>query len=167
MEEKFSFFLFITTILDLYFNYYNTHFPEYRKARIFSDIFSILSVMLPIFLVLFICCMGLCIYFQLANNNIAEKCTYILTILIFLSVIVLSFCSLTMQIYSIYVYMAYDGKNKIKKPIIKLLMWISLINLFIKLFFANCNLISYVKKKKKEEVDEEAEELQNQELERI
>ena len=163
MEEKFSFILFIVTIVDLYFNYYANEFPKYHKVRIYSDLFSLLAVLLPIFLILFICCMGCFLYFQWFNNNIAQKCTAVITIICILLVIIFSISSVVIQIYSIYIYFVEDGNSKINKMIIKLLMWVSFINILIKLFFAICDFISSLKKEKKVKEEEQMHELEEQE----
>ena len=162
MEEKFSFILFLITILDLYFNYNSNEFPEYHKARINSDILSLLAVLLPFFLIILVCCMGCFIYFQWFNNHTAQKCTFAITIICILLMIIFSIFSLFIQIYSIYLYFAYDGKNKITKMIVKFLMWCTFINIIIKLFFSICDFISSIKNKKKEN-EEEMIELENQE----
>ena len=162
MEEKFSFFLFLITIIDLYLNYNNNEFPEYHKTRVYSDILSLLSVLFPLFLIITICCMGCLLFFQWFTNNTAQKCTFILTIIFFLLVIVFAISSVYFQIKSIYIYFKYDGTTKIKNGIIKLLMWITFINIIIKLFFAICDFISSLKNKKKEK-DEELVELQDKE----
>ena len=162
MEEKFSFILFLITITDLYFNYNNNEFPEYHKTRIISDILSLSAVILPFFLIILICCMGCFIYFQWFNNNTAQKCTFAITIICILLMIIFSILSLFIQVYSIYLYFAYDGKNKISKMVIKLLMWCTFINIIIKLFFSICDFISSIKNKKKE-TEEEMVELENQE----
>ena len=162
MEEKFSFLLFIITLLDLYLNYYNNEFPDYHKVRLYSDIFSLLSILVPIFLILFICCMGCFLYFQCLNNNIVQICTFTITIICLLLVIIFSVLSFIFQIYSIYLYFAFDGNLKIKNIIIKVLMYLTLINICAKIFFSICDFISSLKNKKKEN-EEEIIELENQE----
>ena len=162
MEEKFSFFLFLITIRDLYLNYNNREFPEYHKARVYSDILSLLSVLFPLFLIITICCMGCLLFFQCFTNNTAQKCTFILTIIFFLLVIIFAISSVYYQIKSLYIYFKYDGATKIKSTIIKVLMWITFVNIIIKLFFAVCDFISSLKNKKKEK-DEELVELQDKE----
>ena len=154
MEEKFSFILFIITIADLYFNYNTNEFPEYHSLRIKSDILSLLAVLFPIFLVLFICCMGCFLYFQWLNNNIVQKCTGIMTIIFILLIIVFAISSTVIQIYSIYIFFTKDGSSKINKMIIIILMWVTFINILIKLFFAICDFISSLKKERKEKEEE-------------
>ena len=162
MEEKFSFLLFIITIIDLYLNYYNNEFPDYHKARIFSDIFSLLSIFIPIFLICFICCMGCFLYFHFLNNNIVQTCTFPITFICLLLVIIFSFLSFISQIYSIYIYFAFDGSSKIKHTFIKILMWLTIINICVKIFFSICDFISSLKKNNKKENEEEMSELENQ-----
>ena len=162
MEEKFSFILFLVTVADLYFNYYTNEFPEYHRLRIKSDILTLLAVLLPIILVLFICCMGCFLYFQWLNNNIVQKCTGIITIIFILLIIICAISSTCIQIYSIYIYFKDDGSTKITKLIIKILMWVSFVNILIKLFFAICDFISSLKQKQKEK-EEEMVELEQEE----
>ena len=166
MEEKFSFILFLITILDLYLNYDNNEFPEYHKARIYSDIFSLLTIFLPLLLVVLICCMGCLIYFKLFNNDIAQNCTYFITIIFILSIIIFAIISIFYQMHSIYIYLQYNGSKKITSMIIKLLMWISFINIIIKLFFVICDFISSLKNKQKQN-EEKIFELENKEEDRI
>jgi hypothetical protein len=70
----------------------------------------------------------------------------------------LSLGSIILQIYSIYIYFVNDGGTKIKSIIIKFLMVLSLISIFIKMFFAVCNLISALKNNSKSDSSENNEE---------
>jgi len=58
--------------------------------------------------------------------------------------------SISTQVYSIYIYYKDNGGEKIKKIIIKLFMWLTLVNTTFKLFFAICDIISSYKNYKKE-----------------
>lgn len=165
MEGKFSILLFIITIIDLYFNYKANEFPDYHKARIYSDIFSLLAILFPFILMLFICCNAILLFTECINNNMVEKCTFIMTIFFVLMVIVFAFISSVIQIYSIYLYFEYDGSSKINKIIIKILMWISLISIIIKIFFGICDFISSLKNKN--EKNEEMIELEVKEQDKI
>ena len=129
MSNLFSFLLFVVTILDLYYNFNAKDFPDYHQKRILSDIFNLLTIFLPIFLIVFMCIMG-CLS-KSFDSKLTACCIGMMTILIGLFEIVLIFLSFLIQVYSIYIYFAYDGNSKIKKPIIKVLMWITLINLVI------------------------------------
>ena len=164
MEEKFSFLLFIISILDLYFNYYEKDIPPYHKSRILSDIFTITSILTPFILVIFLFITGCLLYCQLINNVHMHSCTVCFTIISSLLVISLSFGSFIFQIYSIYLYLVNDGHNKIKSRMVKFLMPLCLISIFIKIFFAICNLISSVKNKNKSDSSENNEDLTNTEL---
>ena len=106
MEEKFSFILFLITIIDLYFNYNSNEFPKYHKARIISDILSLLAVLLPFFLIILVCCMGCFIYFQWFNNDTAQKCTFAITIICILLMIL----SLTKIISFLYLFIVNKSK---------------------------------------------------------
>lgn len=154
MEEKFSILLFFITVADLYFNYYSNDFPEYHNARIYSDILSLICIFTPIFLVLSVCCIGLLLFFHIAEDITIQKCTFCLTLLSVLLVILSAMGSSAIQIYSIYLYFTDDGSTKIQNTIIKYLMWITFINIIIKIFFAFCDCISSVKKNKNENKEE-------------
>ena len=145
MEEKFSFLLFIITLFDIYFNYNIYEFPQYHTARIYSGVFTLSSIFVPFLLVLFICLMGCLLFCQIINNNHMRSCTICFTIISSILVVNLTLGSLIFQIYSIYIYLIKEGSIKIKTRIIKILMTLSLISIFIKLFFAICNLISSIK----------------------
>ena len=145
MEEKFSFLLFIITLFDIYFNYNIYEFPQYHTARIYSGVFTLSSILVPFLLVLFICLMGCLLFCQIINNNHMRSCTICFTIISSILVVNLTLGSLIFQIYSIYIYLIKEGGIKIKTRIIKILMTLSLISIFIKLFFAICNLISSIK----------------------
>ncbi len=145
MEEKFSFLLFIITLFDIYFNYNIYEFPQYHTARIYSGVFTLSSILVPFLLVLFICLMGCLLFCQIINNNHMRSCTICFTIISSILVVNLTLGSLIFQIYSIYIYLIKEGSIKIKTRIIKILMTLSLISIFIKLFFAICNLISSIK----------------------
>ena len=57
--------------------------------------------------------------------------------------------SISMQIYSFYLYFKGKGGEKITKIIIKILMWLTLVNTTFKLFFTICDIISSYKNYKK------------------
>ena len=164
MEEKFSFLLFIISILDIYCNYNVQDIPQYHKARIYSDTFTILSILTPFLLVIFLFITGCLLYCQLINNVHMHSCTVCFTIITSILIINLSLGSLIFQIYSIYIYLIKDGHNKIKSRMIKFLMPLCLISIFIKIFFAVCNLISSIKNNKKSDSSENTEDLTNTEL---
>ena len=147
MSNLFSFLLFVVTIVDLYYNYDAKEFPDYHHKRILSDIFNLLTIFLPIFLIVFMCIMG-CLS-KSFDSKLTACCIGMMTILIGLFEIVLIFLSFLIQVYSIYIYFAYDGNSKIKNPIIKVLMWITFINLFINL------ILSFSKKQTKTNENED------------
>ena len=161
MREIFTLFLFIVTVADFYYNYNEKEFPDFHRARLYSDLISFLSILLPLVMMLVICLNAILLMVQWINNIIAEKCTLVMTFLYVLLTIFFSFTSSIFQIYSIYLYFKYDGSTKITKTIIKILMWITLINVGIQTFYAICDLISLLKKKKKES-NEEMIELEDQ-----
>ena len=134
MANLISFLLFVVTILDLYYNFKAKEFPDYHQKRILSDIFSLVSIILTFFLILFICFMG--ILSNSFDKRLITCCTGMITLLIVFLELIFVISSLLIQIYSIYIYFAYDGNSKIKKPIIKVLMWITLINLVINAFLS-------------------------------
>ena len=166
MEEKFSFFLFIITVFDIYFNYNIYEFPQYHKARIYSGIFTLSSIFIPFILLIFICFTGCLLYFQLINNDHMRSCTVFITIISSIFVISLSFGSIFYQFYSIYLYFFCGGRSKIKSLMIKLFMAISLMSISIKIFFAICNLISSLKNRKNDssENNEDTELLEQSEV---
>ena len=164
MEEKFSFLLFIISILDIYCNYNVKDIPQYHKARIYSDTFTILSILTPFLLVIFLFITGCLLYCQLINNVHMHSCTVCFTIITSILIINLSLGSLIFQIYSIYIYLIKDGHNKIKSRMIKFLMPLCLISIEIKIFFAVCNLISSIKNNNKSDSSENTEDLTNTEL---
>ena len=167
MEVKFSILLFIITFADIYFNYYSNEFPEYHKARLYSDFLTLICIFSPVFLVLFICSIGIFLYFQLIDNNMVQKCTFYVTVICVLSVIIFALISSVIQLYSIYIYFAYDGSSKIQNKIIKVLMWISFINIIIKIFFAFCDFISSLKKPINENNEENEKMVELEEQDRI
>ena len=148
MEEKFSFLLFIITIYDIYFNYNIYEFPQYHKVRIYSGIFTLISIFIPFLLIVFICLMGCLFYCKLINNEHIRSCNVCFTIINSIIVVNLTFGSLIFQIYSIYLYFICNGNIKIKSVMIKVFMFITLISIFIKMFFAICNLISSLNNRK-------------------
>ena len=164
MEEKFSILLFILTILDIYYNYNVYELPQYHKSRIYSGIFTISSILIPFILILFMCFLGCLLFCKFINNDHMHSCTICFTIISSICVVNLSFGSAIFQIYSIYVYLVNDGGTKIKSRIIKILMLLSLISIFIKIFFAVCNLISSLKNSSKSDNSENNEELTGTEL---
>ena len=164
MEEKFSFLLFIISILDIYCNYNVQDIPQYHKARIYSDTFTILSILTPFLLVIFLFITGCLLYCQLINNVHMHSCTVCFTIITSILIINLSLGSLIFQIYSIYIYLIKDGHNKIKSRMIKFFMPLCLISIEIKIFFAVCNLISSIKNNNKSDSSENTEDLTNNEL---
>ena len=150
MEEKFSILLFIISLIDFYYNYYCNDFPEFHKIRLYSDFLSLICIMVQMLLFLFVFICGCFLYFKYLNNSIVEKCTTIFSNIILLMVIVFAISSISMQVYSIYLYFKGNGSEKITKIIIKILMWLTLVNTTIKLFFTICDIISSYKKYKKE-----------------
>ena len=164
MEEKFSFLLFLLTILDLYHNYNVYELPQYHRARIYSDIFTISSILFPFVLILFMCFLGCLLFCKLINNDHMHSCTICFTIISSICVVDLSIGSVIFQFYSIYVYFVNDGGVKIKSRIIKFLMVLSLISIFIKIFFAVCNLISSLKNSSKNDSSENNADLTGTEL---
>ncbi len=157
MANLIPFLLFVVTILDLYYNYDADEFPDYHQKRVLSDIFSLLSIFLPVFLIVFICFMG-CLSNSF-DKTIITCCTGLISLLIVFLEIIITLSSLLIQIYSIYIYFAYDGNSKIKKPIIKVLMWITLINLVI-----NAILTIFKKKDNKDSNTNENGDNNNEEL---
>ena len=87
-----------------------------------------------------------------------QSCTHCLSIISSICVFNVSLGSLILQIYSVYVYFVNDGGEKIKSKIIKVLMVLSLISIFIKIFFAVCNLISSLKNNSRSDSSENNEE---------
>ena len=87
-----------------------------------------------------------------------QSCTHCLSIISSICVFNVSLGSLILQIYSVYVYFVNDGGEKIKSRIIKVLMVLSLISIFIKIFFAVCNLISSLKNNSRNDSSENNEE---------
>ena len=87
-----------------------------------------------------------------------QSCTHCLSIISSICVFNVSLGSLIFQIYSVYVYFVNDGGEKIKSRIIKVLMVLSLISIFIKIFFAVCNLISSLKNNSRSDSSENNEE---------
>ena len=164
MEEKFSFLLFILAILDIYFNYNIYEFPQYHIARIYSGILTLSSILIPFLMIIFICLSGCLLFCQLINNVHMHSCTICFSIISSILVINLSLGSLIFQIYSIYLFFSKDGNDKIKSKMIKILMPLCLISIFIKLFFAVCNLISSIKNSNKNDNSENNESLTNTEL---
>ena len=148
MEEKFSFLLFIIIVFDIYFNYNIYEFPQYHNVRIYSGIFTLVSIFLPFLLIIFICLMGCLFYCKLINNEHIRSCNICFTIISSVLVVNLTFGSLIFQIYSIYLYFFCSGNLKIKSVMIKVFMFIALISIFIKMFFAICNLISSLNNRK-------------------
>ena len=164
MEEKFSFLLFIIAILDIYFNYNIYEFPQYHTTRIYSGIFILASIFIPFFMIIFICINGCLLFCQLINNVHMHSCTICFTIISSILVINFSLGSLIFQIYSIYLFLSKDGNNQIKSKMIKIMMPLCLMSIFIKLFFAVCNLISSIKNNNKNDSSENNESLTNTEL---
>ena len=145
MEGQFSFLLFIIAILDIYFNYNMTDFPQYHKSRIYSGLFTLASILIPFLLVIFICFMGCFLFCQLINNIHMYSFTNCFKIITSTLVVNLSLGSIIFQIYSVYLYLFKEGNTKIKSVMIKILMPLCLISIFIKLFFSVYNLISLIK----------------------
>ena len=164
MEEKFSFLLFIIALLDIYYNYNVYEFPQYHRVRIYSGSFALSSIFIPFLLVIFICLMGCLLYCQLVNNNHMRSCTICFTIISSICVLNLSFGSLIFQVFSIYLYFVSNGSIKIKSKMIKILMILCLLSIFIKIFFAICNLVSSLKNSSKSDSSENNEDLTGTEL---
>ena len=115
-------------------------------------------------MIIFICLSGCLLFCQLINNVHMHSCTICFSIISSILVINLSLGSLIFQIYSIYLFFSKDGNDKIKSKMIKILMPLCLIIIFIKLFFAVCNLISSIKNSNKNDNSENNESLTNTEL---
>ena len=164
MEEKFSFLLFIIALLDIYYNYNIYEFPQYHRVRIYSGIFALSSIFIPFLLVIFICLMGCLLFCQLVNNNHMRSCTICCTIISSICVLNLSLGSLIFQIFSIYLYFVSNGSIKIKSKMIKISMILCLLSIFIKIFFAICNLVSSLKNSSKSDSSENNEDLTGTEL---
>ena len=158
MEVKFSILLFILTVFDIIYNYKGKELPQYHKVRLYSDIFTIASIVIPFISILFICFLGCLLLCKLIKNNHMHSCTHCLSIISSICVFNVSLGSLIFQIYSVYVYFVNDGGEKIKSRIIKVLMVLSLISIFIKIFFAVCNLISSLKNNSRSDSSENNEE---------
>ena len=154
MGELFTFFLIIVTIADFYYNYNEKDFPDFHKARLYSDFFSFSSILMPLVMMLVICCNAILLMLQWITNATTEKCTLVMTFFYVLLIIIFSVTSTVCQVYSFYLYFKYDGATKITKTIIKILMWISFINGVMQLFYAICDFISLWKKKKNEQKEE-------------
>ena len=158
MEVKFSILLFILTVFDIIYNYKGKELRQYHKVRLYSDIFTIASIVIPFISILFICFLGCLLLCKLIKNNHMQSCTHCLSIISSICVFNVSLGSLILQIYSVYVYFVNDGGEKIKSKIIKVLMVLSLISIFIKIFFAVCNLISSLKNNSRSDSSENNEE---------
>ena len=158
MEVKFSILLFILTVFDIIYNYKGKELPQYHKVRLYSDIFTIASIVIPFISILFICFLGCLLLCKLIKNDHMHSCTHCLSIISSICVFNVSLGSLIFQIYSVYVYFVNDGGEKIKSRIIKVLMVLSLISIFIKIFFAVCNLISSLKNNSRSDSSENNEE---------
>ena len=143
MANIISSLLFVVTILDLYYNFNAKEFPDYHQKRILSDIFNLVTIfLLPIFLVLFICFMG-CLSNSF-DNKLIQCCTGMISLFFLILEFIFAISSFLIQAYSIYLYFVYDGSSKIQNPIIKVLMWITFINLVINI------ILSFFTKKKNE-----------------
>ena len=158
MEVQFSLLLFILTVFDIIYNYKGKELPQYHKVRLYSDIFTIASIVIPFISILFICFLGCLLLCKLIKNAHMQSCTHCLSIISSICVFNVSLGSLIFQIYSVYVYFVNDGGEKIKSRIIKVLMVLSIISIFIKLFFAVCNLISSLKNNSRSDSSENNEE---------
>ena len=105
----------IISIVDLYINYNEKYFPEYHEKRVKFNVCGLLANIMTIFLI------------------IASRCgpgCVCLVIIIFLIII---FAGVYYAISSFYLYFAYDGSTKIKKPIIRIFLWISFLSFIINL----------------------------------
>ena len=158
MEVKFSILLFILTVFDIIYNYKGKELRQYHKVRLYSDIFTIASIVIPFISILLICFLGCLLLCKLIKNDHMQSCTHCLSIISSICVFNVSLGSLIIQIYSVYVYFVNDGGEKIKSRIIKVLMVLSIISIFIKLFFAVCNLISSLKNNSRSDSSENNEE---------
>ena len=158
MEVQFSLLLGILTVFDIIYNCKGKELPQYHKVRLYSDIFTIASIVIPFISILFICFLGCLLLCKLIKNAHMQSCTHCLSIISSICVFNVSLGSLIFQIYSVYVYFVNDGGEKIKSRIIKVLMVLSIISIFIKLFFAVCNLISSLKNNSRSDSSENNEE---------
>ena len=158
MEVQFSLLLGILTVFDIIYNYKGKELPQYHKVRLYSDIFTIASIVIPFISILFICFLGCLLLCKLIKNVHMQSCTHCLSIISSICVFNVSLGSLILQIYSVYVYFVNDGGEKIKSRIIKVLMVLSIISIFIKIFFAVCNLISSLKNNSRSDSSENNEE---------
>ena len=158
MEVQFSLLLGILTVFDIIYNYKGKELPQYHKVRLYSDIFTIASIVIPFISILFLCILGGLLLCKLIKNDHMQSCTHCFAIISSICVFNVSLGSLIFQIYSVYVYFVNDGGEKIKSRIIKVLMVLSLISIFIKIFFAVCNLISSLKNNSRSDSSENNEE---------
>ena len=132
----FLYLLTVIQIVDLYINYNAKDFPEYHEKRVKFNICSLLIILMPLLLLIFIFCGPCGVYFCLIFS------------------IVISFAGIYYEISSFYLYFAYDGSNKIKSPVIRIFMWISLFIFFANLF-SNGRICSSSTKKESDNIEME------------
>ena len=129
----------VINFVDLYYNFNEKDFPEYHEKRIKFNIICLLLLLAPLLL------------FKFARYGICHLCILIIFI------ITIGFAGVYYQISSFYLYFAYDGRNKIKNKMIKIMMWISfvafLVNFISSCFISSSN--SDNKKSKDVELEEE------------
>ena len=129
----------VINFVDLYYNFNEKDFPEYHEKRIKFNIIFLFLNLVPILLLIFASCNG--------------GCLCILVIFIY----TLIFAGAYYQISSFYLYFAYDGRNKIKSKMVRIMMWISLVT-FTANFISNCfNSSSSSDNKKSKDIELEEE----------
>ena len=142
MEKKtigFFIIMLVITFADLYCNFNEKDFPEYHEKRIKFNIIFLFLNLVPILLLIFASCNG--------------GCLCILVIFIY----TLIFAGAYYQISSFYLYFAYDGRNKIKSKMVRIMMWISLVAYIVN-FISNCfNSSSSSDNKKSKDIELEEE----------
>ncbi len=161
MASKFIYLSTIINFCDIFFNFTVNEFPDYHRARLYSHLFSFITILLPCFLLLFICCMSL----KCLGETMSNICTACGTLICLLGTVISAILSFIIQVYSIYLYFFYDGSTKIKNIPIKILMWLSFIGICYNLCFSASDFTSSLKKKKNEN-EENMVELKNEDQEK-
>ena len=161
MASIFSYLPAIINFLDIYFNYTINEFPDYHKARLYAHLFSFMTILFPLILLMFICLINL----KCFGETFSSICTVSGTIICLLVTVISAILSFIIQVYSIYLYFFYDGSTKIKNIPIKVLMWLSFIGICFNLCFSTSDFSSSLKRKKnnKNNNEDNMVELQNNE----
>ena len=131
----------VINFVDLYYNFNEKDFPEYHEKIIKFNIICLLLLLAPLLL------------FKFARYGICHLCILIIFI------ITIGYAGVYYQISSFYLYFAYDGRNKIKNKMIKIMMWISFVA-FLVHFISSC-FISSSNSDNKKSKDVELEEEEN------